>query len=304
MRVSSVIDATRRDGQPDPAATNPVAGQARNPVASATVSDPLLQAYDDQLRTEAEVRDDRDLTRIGPLWCAILGDGARGFVTYRDLEGLSGGELDELIEHVVAHYRDGTDVASFEWKTRGHDAPADLTDRLAAHGFVPEEEETVMVGDAAGLAVDVPLPDGVVVRRAGVGGDLADDAARASELQARVFGRGSGPSTERLVADLRVHADLLTLWLAEANGSVVSAGRLSIVPGTQFAGLWGGATDPEWRGRGVYRALTAARARHALEHGVRYLHSDSTEMSRPILERNGLRPVTTTTPYIWTRPSS
>jgi GNAT superfamily N-acetyltransferase len=268
------------------------------------VTDPLLQAYDDQLRTEAEVHGDRDVTRIGPLWCAILGDGARGFLTYRDLEGTTGPALDELIERAVAHYRDATGVSSFEWKTRGHDAPADLTDRLATHGFVPEERETVMVGEAAALAMDVPLQDGVVVRRAGVGGDLADDAARASELQERVFGRGSGPSTERLVADLRAQSDRLTLWLAEADGTAVSAGRLSIVPGTEFAGLWGGATDPEWRGRGIYRALTAARARHALAHRVRYLHSDSTDMSRPILERNGLGPITTTTPYIWTRPQS
>jgi GNAT superfamily N-acetyltransferase len=158
-----------------------------------------------------------------------------------------------------------------------------------------------MVGEAAGLAVDVSLPDGVVVRRAGVGGDLADDAARASDLQGLVFGRGSGPSVERLVSDLEANGDRLSLWLAETSGQVVSAGRLSIVPGTEFAGLWGGASDPDWRGRGIYRALTAARARHALAHGARYLHSDSTDMSRPILERNGLRPVTTTTPYIWTR---
>ncbi len=78
-------------------------------------------------------------------------------------------------------------------------------------------------------------------------------------------------------------------------------GRLEVIPDTEFAGLWGGGTLPGWRGRGVYRALTAARARSALERGVRYLHSDSTEFSRPILERSGLLAVTTTTPYVWQR---
>lgn len=268
------------------------------------MTDALLQAYDDQLRTSAEVHDAREVTRIGPLWCAILGGGSRGFVTYRDLAGLEGSALDDLIGEAVAHFRDTTEVSSFEWKTRGHDAPADLTDRLVAQGFVPEELETVMIGEAVGLAVDVALPEGVVVRRAGVGGDLADDAARAGELQARVFGRGSASSDGSPGADLAAHPDRLSLYLAEADGKVVSAGRLSIVPGTEFAGLWGGVSDPEWRGRGIYRAVTAARARHALEHGVRYLHSDSSDMSRPILERNGLRAVTTTTPYIWTRPAS
>ena len=85
---------------------------------------------------------------------------------------------------------------------------------------------------------------------------------------------------------------------------VVAAGSLDVVRGTEFAGLWGGGVLPEWRGRGIYRALVAARARAAVELGVRYMHSDCTAMSRPILERSGLVPVTTTTPYVWTRPQA
>lgn len=46
-------------------------------------------------------------------------------------------------------------------------------------------------------------------------------------------------------------------------------------------------------------------ARSAIHGGVKYLHSDCTAMSRPILERSGLTAVTTTTPYNWHRqPSS
>jgi len=58
---------------------------------------------------------------------------------------------------------------------------------------------------------------------------------------------------------------------------------------------------PEWRHRGVYRALTAARARGAIDAGKRYINSDSTEYSRPILERSGFLKVSTTTPYVWRR---
>jgi hypothetical protein len=47
--------------------------------------------------------------------------------------------------------------------------------------------------------------------------------------------------------------------------------------------------------------LVSARARSALARGFRYIQSDCTPMSRPILERSGLLAVTTTTPYIWTR---
>ena len=52
---------------------------------------------------------------------------------------------------------------------------------------------------------------------------------------------------------------------------------------------------------GIYRALVSARAASAVERGIRFIHSDSTDMSRPILERSGLQAVTTTTPYVWTR---
>ena len=93
----------------------------------------------------------------------------------------------------------------------------------------------------------------------------------------------------------------MELWVAEAAGQVISAGRLEPVAGTEFAGLWGGATLPAWRRRGIYRALTAARARSALSLGKTLLHSDSTEFSRPILERSGLIKVSTTTPYEWRR---
>jgi GNAT superfamily N-acetyltransferase len=94
-------------------------------------------------------------------------------------------------------------------------------------------------------------------------------------------------------------------WVVEAPSEdgtrIVSGGRLVCVEGTEFAGVWGGATVPEWRGRGLYRALVSARARSALARGFRYIQSDCTPMSRPILERSGLLAVTTTTPYIWTR---
>ena len=37
----------------------------------------------------------------------------------------------------------------------------------------------------------------------------------------------------------------------------------------------------------------------AVELGFRYLETDASDDSRPILERLGFRAVTTTTPYVW-----
>ncbi len=263
--------------------------------------DELLTAYDDQLRTDAEMARAHDVVREGPLLWAVFDHG--GFVSYRDLGGVEGDDLDALIARTVAHYRDDTDVASFEWKSRGHDLPADLGERLVAHGLVADPLETVMIGEASSLAVDVPLADTpagpVVVRRILPGPDAEADVTRMLEAQESIFGTGRGPSVASSLAELESGSS--EFWIAEVDGRIVSGGRLTPVEGTEFAGVWGGSTLPDYRGRGIYRALVSARAASAMERGIRFIHSDCTDMSRPILERSGLRAVTTTTPYVWTR---
>ena len=105
----------------------------------------LLEAYDSQLREEAEVARASSVVRHPPLLWAVFGEG--GMVTYRSLAGAEGQALDALIAASLAHFRDGTDVSSAEWKTRGHDAPGRTSgQRLTAHGFVAQDVETVMVG--------------------------------------------------------------------------------------------------------------------------------------------------------------
>jgi GNAT superfamily N-acetyltransferase len=122
-----------------------------------------------------------------------------------------------------------------------------------------------------------------------------------SAMQGEVFGDPVSDETANALLRRLSFDDGMELWVAEVQGQIVSAGRLEPVRGTDFAGIWGGATREEWRGRGIYRALTAARARSALGMGKTLINSDSTEYSRPILERSGLLRVSTTTPYTWRR---
>ncbi|WP_135229200.1 GNAT family N-acetyltransferase [Deinococcus fonticola] len=257
----------------------------------------LLAAYDAQCRDEAEVLAADRSDRCGPLWRAWYGK--RGFVTYCSLDGLDGQALDNLIAQTVADFAADPEIQSFEWKTRGHDQPADLPERLLRHGFQADEQETVMVGDAALLAQDIALPEGVTVRRIDNVPDPYPEMVRAADAQARAFGFPFG--VEDFMRRLEKKPGLVEIWVAETPDEVVCTGRLEAVPDSEFAGLWGGGTVPEWHGKGIYRALTAARARSALARGLRYLQSDCTEFSRPILEKSGLLAVTTTTPYLWRR---
>ena len=57
--------------------------------------------------------------------------------------------------------------------------------------------------------------------------------------------------------------------VACVDGQPVSGGRVDFDPGVDFAGLFGGVTLPEFRGRGLYRATVAKRAELARERGYR-----------------------------------
>lgn len=256
----------------------------------------LLHKYDDQLRGAAETPSAISVTRHGPLRLVTFA-GGRGFITCRDLGGADADTLGRLVPEALARYEADPAITHVEWKTRSHDDAPGLHDALLTHGFVPDEPESIMVGEARLLAGDTAVPPGVTLRRI----TEEDDVRAMSAMVDRVFG---DPVSEEMADELLARlarADGMQLWVAEAGAEVISAGRLEPVPGTEFAGIWGGATRPEWRGRGIYRALTAARARAALTEGKTLIHSDSTEFSRPILERSGLVKVSTTVPYRWRR---
>lgn len=256
----------------------------------------LLQAYDEQLRTDAETPSAISVTLLGPLRLVTF-LGGRGFVTYRDLGGADEPEVRKLVAEAIAHFRADGAITKVEWKTRGHDHAPGLHDALLEHGFVPEDPESVMIGEAEALAADVPLTDGVTLRQVTEEADVRAMCA----MQDEVFGAPVSDATANAILRRQSLADGMELWVAEAEGQIVTAGRLEPVADTDFAGIWGGSTRPEWRGRGIYRALTAARARSALALGKTLIHSDSTEYSRPILERYGFVKVSTTTPYAWER---
>jgi GNAT superfamily N-acetyltransferase len=183
----------------------------------------------------------------------------------------------------------------------GHDRPDDLSQRLLAAGFVPEETETIVIAPAADIAGEVRLPEGVSLREVTSRGDFQRIAA----LEQAVWG-GEGQQSwlvNMLESERAVDPDALTVVVAEAGPTVVCAAWIRFERDTEFATLWGGATLLEWRRRGIYRAIVAHRANLAAGRGFRYLETDASDDSRPILERLGFISVTTTTPYVWSPPT-
>jgi ribosomal protein S18 acetylase RimI-like enzyme len=250
----------------------------------------LLAAYDSQLRAREEEIAGATCEWDGPL-LRFSGTAGGGFVEYRDLGGLEGEALDALIARQIAFF--AARGERFEWKTRGHDAPEDLPQRLVAAGFVPEERETVLIGRARGLADPSPTVEGVTIRET----TAPEDFRRIATMSGQVWGEQRDWMEKMFISELP--EGNLKIYLAEVDGQVVSAAWIRFVPGTEFAGLWGGSTLAEFRGRGIYKALVAVRAADAIARGYTYLQVDASDDSRPILQRLGFTAVTTTTPYIW-----
>ena len=256
----------------------------------------LVAAYDAQVRDRVPDPLPRGVAveRDGPL-LRFVGWAGRGFVVYRDLGGLEGADLDELIARQVHVFAERGE--RFEWKLHGHDWPKDLPQRLRAAGFVPEDTETIVIAPVVDIAGKVQLPEGVALREV----TSRTDLERIAALEQAVWGDEDQQTwlVDMLESERAVDPYALSVVVAEAGATVVCAAWIRFERGTEFATLWGGATLPEWRRRGIYRATVVYRANLAAGGGFRYLETDASDDSRPILERLGFNAVTTTTPYVW-----
>jgi GNAT superfamily N-acetyltransferase len=242
----------------------------------------LLGAYDRQVRRVSNFdgveRSDRVIRILLPHWRGVL---------WSDLDEST---ADQAIASEIERF---AGVGEFEWKYYSYDTPTDLPDRLRAAGFVAEETETLLIGDITALPQTGRLPDGVELR------EVRDEAG--VEAMARVneegFGEPAKDGFKRQVLK-EIQAGRARMVVAFAGDRPISMGRIEFYDGTEFGGLYGGATVPDWRGKGIFRAVVAQRTAWAAEQGYKYLQTDASDDSRPVLERLGFIPVGTTTPFI------
>src|SRR3954467_15465752 len=180
----------------------------------------FLAAYDEQLRTDAETPSAVSVTRHGPLRLVTFA-GGRGFVTYRDLGTADTETIRRLVPEVLDHYRADPAINRVEWKTRGHDHAPGLHDALLENGFIPDEPESIMIGEARLLAVEVALPEGVTLRRVIEEADVRAMTA----MQDEAFG---DPVSEEMADAILRRLALnrrMELWVAEAEGLNPRVGR-------------------------------------------------------------------------------
>ena len=271
---------------------NPSSFQSDSPSVGA---DELLRIFHDQTRGPIPVGTaERPVELDGLVRKQYDLDPAGHFAMVESPDGLG-----EEPDAVIAGVRDffAARGQRVEWKTYDYDEPADLGERLVTAGFVREDDEALVLGEAAPLAdQDVELPAGVAVRAA----DGYDDFVRIRTMSETVWGEEHAWVTESLYPDWVARPGSMDVVVVEESrdGPVLCAAR-GEYDASGFTGLWGGSTLPEWRGRGLYRATLLHRAKLGLERGKEYVRVDASPDSEPILRRLGLHRVATTTPYVF-----
>lgn len=248
----------------------------------------LLAAFTAQVRQRVSEAADHVVERDGPVVRHVARDrDGWSAVVWSDL-GAS--DADAVIARQVAYF--AARGQRFEWKYYDGDQPDDLPARLLAAGFQPDPPEALMVADVAGQP-DTPPPPGVQIITVTDAAGIADVVS----VHDQAFGTDHAELGAELTTQLSAAPETVDVVLAMAGNTPVSSARIEYNPGTEFAGLWGGGTVPEWRGRGLYRALVSYRAQLAAARGVKYLQVDASDESRPILSRLGFIQLGTTTPY-------
>lgn len=252
--------------------------------------DQIRRLYNQQIRIGQEEPDyHREVTPFVVRHISLTKEG-QGWVSHTCLDD---GNADEQIAEQVAFF---TSIRQdFEWKYYDYDTPPDLLKRLERYGFLIEEQESIMVLEVelAPASLLQTHPPGVV-RVTNM-----DQVSDVIAVEEQVWGSDHAWIQPFMREYLEMYPDRLSAYVVYMDGKPVSCAWTRYHPGLQFAGLWGGATLAEYRQRGLYTALLAARLQEALQRDIHFLTVDASVMSRPILEKIGFRLIALSHPCQW-----
>jgi GNAT superfamily N-acetyltransferase len=266
------------------------------PAASTSDRSDLRARFDDEMRRKVVPPAGLRRERRGPLTWMV---------------GPTADPLDHIVVHSQLGAQDAEGVVAsevsraraqgwgFSWSLYAHDEPGSLREILATHGLHAGSEQTVLTLPSGAPALGATPPPEVAIRRI----RSPDDAEGVLAVQEAVWGPSATPWLRRWFA-AGLGTPTLGLFVAEARGTAIGAAWTTLVAGRTFAGLYGGTVLPEWRRRGIYRALVAARASAARESGIPHLVCGANAHSAPRLERLGFEPIATAVDMTFRRPDA
>lgn len=252
----------------------------------------VLEAFDREVRYKPPMVASAYRREVSGPVCRAIGPHATPSHNWIDHYRFS---MEDAHDFVAAQVEAYSEIGhQFRWKVYDHDQPEALPEILLKRGFTPGHTSSLMVMrsescaqqcdaklDPVAYSVDrVSDPDKLEPSLRPVWDDWADDllGAIASEL-----------------AELGEH---MAVYVVRVDGAPASAGLIRYDRDFVFGGLFAGRTVPSLRGRGLYRAVLSARAKHAINMGAPYLYIEAGEMSRPIVEKLGFREISQITNYV------
>lgn len=249
----------------------------------------LLALYDTQLRNEIEYPGVRK--EVFPHLVRFIRPApGMNFISYSRLDETN---LDAAIQEQVAYF--APLEQPFSWHVCDHDSPPNLMEHLMTHGFAPDDDpDAVMVLDVQEAPPALLTAVAGDVRRIAEREHL-DDVVLVEE---QVLGGNFDWLKQRLGEHLEI-PDYLSVYVAYVDQQPACSGWVYYNPGSQFAGLFGGATLPTLRKRGLYTAVLAVRVQEAIRRGYRFLATGASPMSQPILAQNGFCLLTHTYACEW-----
>ena len=215
-------------------------------------------------------------------------DGEGIIVFTRLPDGAEAAIIDDQIR-----YFDDLGVA-FEWKTYTLDHPADLKARLAARGFIADDDEGFLLLSTRQMPPERDVA-GYEIRRL----TAHDDLDAIATVQAGVWGRPFDWLIEELDRSRLQDPAALSIYCAFQEGEPVATAWTAFHADSAYPEFHGGGVLPAHRGRGLYAKLIRRRLSDLTQRGYDFAAVDASPMSRPILEAIGARFICWTTPMRW-----
>lgn len=195
-------------------------------------------------------------------------------------------EVDSTVDELRTRFA-GLGHTSMAWWVSPSSQPADLGDRLRAHGFRPLEGGAVEAVQTAMVATRPPVAGSHAFEARRV--DDLDDFRAALAVYNEVMGIDKPTSdgdVRREYEERHLSGDVIW-YVARCEGEIVASASAHFT--SAGAALNGGFTRERFRGRGAYRALVRARWDDAVAAGAPGLAVLAGELSRPILAGVGFQ---------------
>jgi GNAT superfamily N-acetyltransferase len=192
--------------------------------------------------------------------------------------------VDQVIDETIRGYDDLG--IKFRWTVGPDSRPLDLGQRLEARALKPH----LVAGMAATRRAVTSTPD-IEVDVVGPSG-----LQEFNDVMSEGWGLTSSTLCEYNAHALREYPHQNHFFIARIDGKGVGVASYFAFPKSAF--LVGGIVLPEYRKRGVYRALVAARQEHALQAGVSIATCHAmVDTSAPVLANLGFETVCQFTSY-------